>query len=75
MVGTTETKLGNTVYDCEVAVDGYNIGRNVRNRNGGDVVCYIRNNICYNKKACISDIIKNIFIDLLFPKTKTYLYQ
>ena len=63
VIGITETKLGNTVYDSEVTVDGYNIVRNDRNRNGGGVACYIRNNICFNN-------IENIFIDLLFPKTK-----
>ena len=70
VIGITETKLGNTVYDSEVTVDGYNIVRNDRNRNGGGVACYIRNNICFNRKTCISDNIENIFIDLLFPKTK-----
>ena len=70
VIGITETKLDNTVYDSEVTVDGYNIVRNDRNRKGGGVACYIRNNICFNRKACISDNIENIFIDLLFPKTK-----
>ena len=70
VIGITETKLGNTVYDSEVTVDGYNIVRNDRNRNGGGVACYIRNNICFNRKNCLSDNIENIFIDLLFPKTK-----
>ena len=70
VIGITETKLDNTVYDSEVAVDGYNIVRNDRNRNGGGVACYIRNNICFNRKACMSDNIENIFIDLLFLKTK-----
>ena len=41
-----------------------------RNRDGGGIACYIRNNICFNGKACISDNVENIFIDLLFPKTK-----
>ena len=50
--------------------NGYNIVRNYRNRNGGCVACYIRNNICFNRKACISDNKENIFIDLLFLKTK-----
>ena len=54
----------------EVAVDGYNIVRNDRNRNSGGIACYIRNNICFNRKACMSDNIENIFIDLLFPKAK-----
>ena len=66
----TETKLDNTVYDSEVTVDGYNIVRNDRNRNGGGVACYIRNNIFFNRKTCMSDNIENIFIDLLFPETK-----
>ena len=70
VIGITETKLDNTVYDSEVTVDGYNIVRNDRNRNGGGVACYIRNNNYFNMKTCISDNIENILIDLLFPKTK-----
>ena len=70
VIGKPETKLGNKVYDSEVAVDGCNIVWNDRNRNGGGVACYIRNNICFNRKNCTSDNIENIFIDLLFPKTK-----
>ena len=34
VIGITETKLGNTVYDSEVTVDGYNTVRNDRKRNG-----------------------------------------
>ena len=37
VIGKTETKLDNTVYNSEVAIDGYNIVRNDRNRKGGDV--------------------------------------
>ena len=70
VIGTTETKLDNTVYYFQVTVDGYNVVRNDRNRNGGGVACYTTNDICFNSKACISDNIENIFIDLLFPKTK-----
>ena len=53
------------------AVDGYSIVENDRKRNGGSVASYIRDKICSNRKACISDNIENIFIDLLFPKMKT----
>ena len=49
VIGITETKLDNTVYDSEVTVDGYNIVRNARNRNDEWVACYIRNNICFNR--------------------------
>ena len=71
VIGITETKLDNTVYDSEVTVDGYNnIVRKDKNRHGGGVTCYIRKNIFFNRKACVSDNTENIFTDLLFPKTK-----
>ena len=35
VIGITETKWDNTVYDFEVTVDGYNIVWNDRNRNSG----------------------------------------
>ena len=37
------------------------------NRKGGGIACYIRNNICFNLKTCLSSNIENIFIALLFP--------
>ena len=58
------------MYDSEIAIDGYNIARNDRNRKGGGVACYIRNNICFNLKTCLSRNIENIFINRLFPNTK-----
>ena len=54
VIGITETKLDSTVFDSELAVRGYNIVLNDRNRNGRDVCCYIRNSIFHSKKACIS---------------------
>ena len=51
-------------------MDGYNTVRNDRNRKGGSVPCYIRSNICYSRKTCLSDNLENTFIDLLFPNTK-----
>ena len=70
VIGITETKLDNTVYDSEVTIDGYSIVRNDRNRKGGGVACYIRSNISYSRKTCLSDNLENIFFDLLFPRTK-----
>ena len=70
VIGITETKLNNTVYDSEVTIGGYSIVQNDINRKGGGVACYIKSNICYSRKICLSDNLQNIFIDLLFPKTK-----
>ena len=50
VIGISETKLDNTVYDSEVAIDGYNIARSDRNRKGGGVACYIRSNILFQFK-------------------------
>ena len=72
VIGITETKLGNTVYDSEVRVDGYDIVPNDRNINAGGVACYIRNNICFNRKNCLSDNVENIFIDLLLLASKRF---
>ena len=49
VIGITETKLDNTVYNSEVTVDSYNIVRNARSRSGEWVACYMRNNICFNR--------------------------
>ena len=50
---------------------GYSIVRNGRNRKDGGVACYIRSNISYSRKTCLSDKLENIFIVLFFfLKTK-----
>ena len=70
VIWITGTKLDSTVYDSGVAIDGYSIVRNDRNRKGGGAACYIRSNIYYLIKTYLSGKLENIFIDLLFPKTK-----
>ena len=72
VIGITEAKLDNTVYDSEVTIDEYSIVCNDRNRKGGDVACYIRSNICYSRKTCLSENLENIFIDLCFQKQNLY---
>ena len=44
----TEPKLDSSVTNAEVNTNGYSIIRNDRNRNGGGVACYIRNDLCFN---------------------------
>ena len=81
VTGITETKLDNTVYDSEVTIGCYNIVLNDRNRKGRGVVCYIRNNICFNRKAGISDNIeksksKPISVGIIYsPPSQSQLLQ
>ena len=50
VIAISKTKLENTVYDSEVARDGYHKARSDRNRKDGGVACYIRSNILFQFK-------------------------
>ena len=50
IIGIAEPKLDCTVPDLEVNLPGYDIIRCDRNRNGGGVACYIREDLCFNAK-------------------------
>ena len=70
VIGITESKLDKTVLDEEINIDGYELARSDRNRHGGGVVCYIRNDISFNVRGDFSSEIENIFLDIFLPKTK-----
>ena len=70
VLGITETKLDDTINNEEIKIDGYNLLRSDRNRNGGGVACYIKNNIAYNRKPSLSENIENVTLDILLPKSK-----
>ena len=53
VLGITESKLDSSVTNSEVNINGYSIIRHDRNRNGGSVAYYVRNDLCFN--------IKNVF--------------
>ena len=62
VLGITETKLDNTVSNEEVEIDGYNLIRSDRNRNGGGIACYVKTSIT-------SGFYPNTFLDsCFFPK-------
>ena len=48
IIGLSESKLDNSVNDNEISVPGYDILRKDRNRNGGGVLAYIKNDLAYN---------------------------
>ena len=70
VVGITESKLDDSINDCEICIEGYNIIRRDQNTKGQDMVCYVTTKICFNAKNCILNKIDNIFTELLIPKTK-----
>ena len=73
VIGITESKLDGSVLDGEINIDGYELVRSDRNRHGGGVACYIRNDISFSVRGDFSSEIENIFLDILLPKTKPIL--
>ena len=50
ILAINESKIDDTVSDDEIHINGYNIIRNDRNRNGGGVLMYIRKPISFAER-------------------------
>ena len=70
VLGITEINLDRTIFDAGLYIEAYSIVRCDRDRRGGGVACYIKNDICFSTKNILSKKIEVIFVDLLLPKTK-----
>ena len=69
-----ETRLDDSVLDCEVEIPGYDILRRDRNRNGGGVSMYIWKNIPYsNREDLAVENVELICIEVKKPKSKPLL--
>ena len=53
-----------------IEIDGYNILRFDRNRHGGGVACYVRNDLSFTKRNYFPHDIETTFIEIFLPKTK-----
>ena len=67
----SESKFDESVLQSEIQINNYDLIRRDRNRNGGGVACYIRSDIGYIQKQYFREEIKNIFFEILLPKTKS----
>ena len=70
IIGVTESKVDNSISDSEVKIPGYCILRCDRNRNGGGVACYVRQDLCFNLRSAAMGDIVDTFLDILLPRTK-----
>ena len=61
-MGISESKLDDSVPTSEIQIDEYDLLRYDRNRHGGGVACYIRNDLSYNVKSYFSKDTENIFL-------------
>ena len=70
VIGISESKLNDSVLPSEIHIDNYNTLRCYRNRHGGGIVRYIRNDLSYDVKSFFPPEIEKIFFELLLPNTK-----
>lgn len=71
IISITETWLDNSISDDEIAIPGFLIARRDRNRNGGGVCTYIRDNIAFNIRDDLHmDGFEALWIEILLPKTR-----
>ena len=74
MISITESWLDNSVSDAEINIENYSVVRRDRNRNGGGVCVYTRNDFTFSLRSALqTDSDEIFFIELLLPKTKPIL--
>ena len=67
----TETWLDSTLNNREVAVPDFEVVRLDRNRNGGGVALYVRNDLAFNIRPDLAvDGLEATWVEILLPKTK-----
>ena len=69
IVGISESKLDESVLELEIQIDEYRILWRDRNRQGGGVACYIKNDLSYNIFIFPSEI-KRVFFEILLTNSK-----
>ena len=70
VIGISESKLDDSVLSSEIQIENYDLIRSDRNRHGGGVACFIRNDLSYNTKSFLPSEIENIFIEIFLPHSK-----
>ena len=63
VIGISESKLDDSVVTSEIQISEYDLLRCDRNRHGGGVACYIRNDLSYNVKSYFHKGIKKYFLN------------
>ena len=70
IIGISESKLNAFVLEPEIQIDDYKILWCDRNRHGGGVTCYIKNDLSYNILSVFPREIETIFFEIILPNSK-----
>ena len=69
-----ESKIDESILDNEISIPGYNLIRKDRNRAGGGVVLYIRNNIPFSdRKDLVPSSLEMVCAEINRPHSKSFL--
>ena len=66
VIGISESKLDDSVLSSEIQIENYDLIRSDRNRHGGGVACFIRNDLSYNAKSFLLSEIESLLLWVLF---------
>ena len=61
------SELDDSVLSSEIQIENYDLIRSDRNRHGGSVAYFIRNDLSCNTKSFLPSEIENIFIEIFSP--------
>ena len=71
VIAVSETWMDDSITNGEIRIDGYNIVRKDRDRHGGGVCLYIKDNLPYNpRKDLDKPNLEGAWVDIFLPKTK-----
>jgi hypothetical protein len=73
VIGITESWLDASVTDSEINITDYSILRRDRNREGGSVCIYIRNDFIFKLRDDICTTLETVWAELYLPKTRPIL--
>ena len=75
ILGLNETRLDNTIADSQTDIEGYDILRRDRNRNGGGVAFYVAQSLTYvNRQDLLShEDLEILTVEIKKPKSKPFL--
>ena len=75
--GLNETRLDNTIPDSQIDIEGYDVLRRDRNRNGGGVAFYVAQSLTYvNRQDLLSHVdLEILTVEIKKPKSKPFWYR
>ena len=74
IIGITASWLDSTISDSEINIPGYIVVRQDRNREGGGVCIFIKEDLAFNlRKDLYHEKLEMVWVEILFPHCKPLL--